>query len=297
MLTGMGNSINNYQELKEFCDNKAKELLNEEQLKKYRKEIFLAKRYYDNGRDLYKELSEKKAKIDSRYFIPYLLGFAVSVDEGEFQYIQVKDIVGSPDYDADMSPAGKPVVQDYLKQKYGEEHFAHVGTFTTLGAASAAKDILRIHKIDFKKSNDFTTALDSSLSWEENVEFLKTNKPELYKFYLENKNILDLTPNFIDKIRQVSVHAGGVVITDEPLYKYIPVDRVGTEIVTAFPESGAEDTLDKLGVIKMDLLGISILDVIKEAVELIDEELYLIEEDNVLKVVPASYIDAEIALF
>lgn len=290
-------TIKTYEELKSYCDEKAQSLLTEEQLKKYKKEIFLAKRYYDNGRNLYQELIDRKDELDNGYFIPFLLDITSSVDDKELRYIQVKDIVGSPDYDADMSPAGKPIVQDYLKQKYGEDHFAHVGTFTTLGAASAAKDILRIHGIDYKKSNDFTTALDSSLSWEENIEGIKINKPELYKFYLDSKDILDLTPNFIDKIRQVSVHAGGIVITDEPLYKYIPVDRVGTEIVTAFPESGAEDTLDKLGVIKMDLLGISILDVIKEAVELIDEELYLIEEDGITKVVPASYVDAEIALF
>lgn len=293
----MENLINTYEELKIVCDKLAEELLNENQKKKYKKEIFWAKYYYSNGRNLYKELVEKGSSVDARYYIPFLLGITSRVDEGEFDFVQVKNIAGSPDYDADMSPSGKSVVQNYLKEKYGEEYFAHVGTFTTLGPSSAAKDLLRIYKVDYKKSNDFTTALDSALTWEENIAVLQTNKPELYKFYLENKDILDLTPNFINKIRQVSVHAGGVVLTDQPLYKYIPVDRVGTEIVTAFPESGAEDTLDRLGVIKLDILGISILDVIKEAVDLIKEELFEIEEDGILKIVPASYIDAEIALF
>ena len=61
--------------------------------------------------------------------------------------------------------------------------------------------------------------------------------------------------------------------------------------VTAFQESGQVATLDSLGIIKLDLLGITVLDNIKEAVNLIDEELYLIEEDGIEKIVPKSYLE------
>lgn len=106
-------------------------------------------------------------------------------------------------------------------------------------------------------------------------------------------------PNFFanDILVHNSVHAGGIVITDEPVYKRCPVDRVGDQIVTAFPESGGDDSLDKIGVIKLDNLSVSILDVIKSAVDLVDEKLFLIKEDGIEKIVPQSYLDKEIDKF
>ena len=103
-----------------------------------------------------------------------------------------------------------------------------------------------------------------------------------------------MTPYFINKIRQSGKHAGGIVILDEPVYKRIPVDKVSGEVVTAFPESNQESILDDLGIVKFDILSISILDVIRNTINMIDEKIYLIEEDGIKKVVPASYIDKEI---
>lgn len=116
-----------------------------------------------------------------------------------------------------------------------------------------------------------------------------------YQFYTKHKEILDLVPKFINKVRQAGKHAGGLVILDRPIYEIIPIERVSGFIVSAFPESAQHQVLDELGVIKFDILGITILDVIDQAVSSIDEKMFLIEdEDGTQKVVPESYIDKQL---
>lgn len=201
------------------------------------------------------------------------------------------------DIDSDFSPEGKEKIQQYLMDKFGKDKVVHVGTYSTLGPASAAKDLLRIYKVDFKESVAFTKELQKDLTWSDNIKIIQDTKPELYKFYLKYKSVLDLVPYFIDKIRQTGKHAGGVIISPEPIYNYIPVDRVSGQVVSAFPENGQETILDEIGLIKLDLLGITVLEVIDNTINLINEKIYLIEEDGMQKIVPESYIDAEIKHF
>ena len=113
---------------------------------------------------------------------------------------------------------------------------------------------------------------------------------ELYEFYERNKEVLDLVPYFESRIRQLGSHAGGLIILPGPVYNYIPVERVQDDIVSAWEENGSNTILDENGVIKFDILGISVLDVIGKTVDMIDEKLYLIEEDGIQKIVPESYI-------
>lgn len=283
-----------YRELKKYCDEKIKKYPQYEKM--YRKEIVMAKRYYGNNRNLFEELSSKKIK--NNYVIPFLLEITNNVKNEDLKTCFVrKELSGAIDIDSDFSSSGKKMIQEYLLQKYGEDRVIHVGTFTKLGPSSAAKDLLRIYKIDYGHSNEFTKVLDKSMTWKQNIENLKENFQEQYKFYEQNKSVLDLVPYFINKTRQSGKHAGGIVITDEPIYKLIPVDKVGGEMCTAFPESNQEQVLDELGVVKFDILAISIMDVIRETVNMVEEKIFLIEEDNVLKVVPESYIDKEIEKF
>ena len=172
-----------------------------------------------------------------------------------------------------------------------------MGTFNRLGIKAAAKDLLRVYKVDYTESNKFTKALDADLSWEDNLKNIKENIPDIYQFYTKHKLILDMAPHFVNKIRQGGKHAGGVIILDESVYNRIPVDRVTGEVVTAFPESSQEQVLDEVGVVKFDILAITILDVIRNAINMIDEKLFLIDEDGVRKIIPESYLDKEIKKF
>lgn len=289
-----------YEELKAKCDEALRLLsVDEEFIKRYKREISAAKRFYDNKRDLYEELNARKDKIDDRYTVPFLLGLTDTYDFSKpIEQIQVKPgASGGIDIDTDWSPEAKQEIQSYLEVKYGKDCVFHVGTFSTLGPASAAKDLLRIYKIDFKTSNEFTTALNKDLDWEQNIKVLEESNRKLYDFYLQNKQVLDLVPFFINKIRQGGTHAGGVVITDKPIYNYVPVNRVSGDLATAFPESGSEQVLDEIGIVKFDILGITILEVINNAIDMIHEKLYLIREDGIVKVVPESYIDKELKKF
>jgi len=289
-----------WKDLKEICEKSNRfPKLTEEQLKKYKKEIIVAKRFYDNDIDLYEKLKERKEEIQTQYIIPFLLGFTNEIINEELQYIQVKTgASGGIDIDTDWQGNGREKIYEYLKEKYGDEQVLHVGTFSTLGPASAAKDVMRVYGIDFGESNAFTKVLQKELNWEENLEVIKAEHPSEYQIYKKHQAILDLVPDFLNKIRQSGKHAGGIVVLPDPVYNHVPVDRVNGEVVTAFPESGSEQVLDELGIVKYDILGISILDVISDTVDMVDEEIYLIEDDDgIQKIVPASYIDKEITQF
>jgi len=290
----------NFETLKQKCETSDRfKTLNEKQLKQYKKEIFRAFIAYENKIDVYDKLEKNKEKIQSQYVLPYLLGFTDKITDGELKLIQVKKgSSGGIDIDTDWQGDGREKIYNYLLSKYSKEQILHVGTFSELGPASAAKDLLRVYGIDFSQSNNFTKVLEKELSWEENLKNIEKNFTVQWKFYLSNKKILDLVPYFINKVRQSGKHAGGIVILPKPVYNYIPVDRVNGEIVTAFPESGQEQVLDELGIVKYDILGISILDVISNAIDMIDEELYLIEDDDgLIKIVGESYIDEHIKQF
>ena len=279
----------NYEELKKYCDNKIKEY--PQYLKRYKKEIIIAKRFYDNGRNLYEELTSNKEKLSHRYIIPFLLGYTNEVLDLPMEMEQVRSgDSGGIDIDSDFSSETKEKVYEYFRQKYGEDCVVHVGTYGTLGLLNAVKDLLRYNEVPFQEANNFTKELDTDRSWEENLQILKAEKPKTYSFYEKNKDVLDLVPYFEGKIRQIGCHAGGIVILPKPVYNYIPVERVQDGLVSAWEESGSQQILDKNHVVKLDILGISVLDVIKKTIDEIDEKLFLIEEDGIQKIVPESYI-------
>ncbi len=194
------------------------------------------------------------------------------------------------DIDTDFSSYGKALVKDYLERKYGKERVVSIGTYSSLGLSSATKDILRKEEVEFSESNTFCSYFNSDLTFEENIESFKTNNKPAYDFYLKYKTKLDYVPKILNKIRSVGKHAGGVLILPSPVWEHIPVERVQGELVSAFVESGSSTQLDEIGYVKFDLLGITVLDVMDSAIEMIDEKLFLIEEDGIKKIVPESYL-------
>lgn len=284
-----------YNEFKTLCITEFKKLYRKEELpteflNRFKKEVVKARSYYLDGIDLYEEFKSKKAL--NKYVLPYVLGFNKEYDLTKpMDLIQTKEgASGGVDIDSDFENSGRDLIIDYLKRKYGEDCVFPVGTLSMLGIKSAAKDLLKYYEVPFAESNNFTAALDNDLTFEENIENFKENNRQMYNFYLANKDVLDLTPKFINKPRQNSKHAGGVVVLPKPIYNYMPVERAGGGLVTAYPESGQVSTLDDIGVIKIDILSITVLDNIKDTINSIDEDLYLVEENGIKKVVPYSYL-------
>lgn len=118
---------------------------------------------------------------------------------------------------------------------------------------------------------------------------------DVYDIQNFEDDVFQNEPNFIiDDIlaHNCGRHAGGVVILQEPIWKFIPVVHTKDGIATAFTESGSAAELDELGVIKYDFLAITVLETISNAVDMINEELVKIEDDDgTIKIVPRSYLD------
>ena len=279
-------------EFKKLVLEKAKEKnLDKNALIRLRTELFHAEVYYNDIGDLYEDLKTKPIKTKAGV-IPYLLGFSELDLNIPVTLKQVKPgASGGIDVDSDFSGVGRDLIIKYLKGKYGDDCVTPVGTTSTLQMKVACKDLLRYACSTVAEANDFTKELDDEVSFEENIKRLLSSNSPAKEIYIKYQRVLDLVPRFLGKARNIGKHAGGVVLTPKPIWNYCPVELSSDEIVTAFPESGSSQYLDEIGLVKLDLLAISVLDVIQETVDLIDEELYLIEEDGIQKIVPASYID------
>lgn len=283
----------NFIEFKKLVLEKAKNSkLDKDLLIRLRTELFHAEVYYQDIGDLYEDLNTKPIK-NKAGVIPHLLGFTDEIEiEKPLEFIQVRPgASGGIDVDSDFSGEGRQRVIKYLKSKYGDDCVTPVGTTSTLQMKVACKDLLRYACSTVAEANDFTKALDDEISFEENIKRILANDSPIKETYLKYQKVLDLVPRFLGKARNVGCHAGGVVLTPKPIWNYCPVELSAETIVTAFPESGTSQYLDEIGLVKLDLLAISVLDVIKETTDLINEDLYLIEDDDGLqKIVPASYL-------
>ena len=282
-----------FTEFKKLVLEKAKEKnLDKKALIRLRTELFHAEVYYQDIGDLYEDLKTKEVKNESGV-IPYVLGITEKVClDTPLIYAQVKPgASGGIDVDSDFSGDGRQKVIRYLKSKYGEDCVTPVGTTSTLQMKVACKDLLRYASASVAEANEFTKALDDEKSFEDNIKSLLAGDSPAKETYLKYQRVLDLVPRFLGRPRNVGCHAGGVVLTPKPIWNYCPVELSAETIVTAFPESGSSQYLDEMGLVKLDLLAISVLDTIMETMGLINEDLYLIEDDDGLqKIVPESYL-------
>lgn len=284
----------NYEELKSLVLGKIKEYPQYRQ--RALQELMRANIAYQNNINVVDDLNKLKEENDlsDGYILPFFLGLYDEPKELKpIELVQVNDGDGGGlDIDVDLSSAGKELVKQHLIEQYGKDRVFGVGTYTTIAISSAIRDILRMEKVDFKSANNFCAEIDTELSFEENMENYRKNFPQLYDFYLAHRTGLDYVPKICNMIRGTGTHAGGIVILDKPIYEYIPVIRVRGELSTAFTESGSQQELDGLGLIKYDALAISQLDVIDEALNLAEKDgFYLIEDDDgIQKIVSKAYL-------
>ncbi len=127
------------------------------------------------------------------------------------------------------------------------------------------------------------------------IESIKeVDKCEVYDITNNEKDLFKNEPNFMANnivLHNCSKHAGGIMVLDRPVYECLPVIRPQGELAVAFVENGGDTELDSLGYVKYDILGISTLDIINEAVDMINEKLYrIIDDDGIEKIVGESYL-------
>ena len=174
--------------------------------------------------------------------------------------------VSMPDIDVDFCYVRRPEVIEYVTNKYGKDHVAQIVTFGTMAARNAIRDVGRALSIPYNEvdvvakqvPNELHITLDKALAI----------NPELKKTYDEKPQVRELidTARALEGMpRHASTHAAGVVITKDPVDTYVPLARNDEQMVTQFTMT----TLEELGLLKMDFLGLRNLTVIADAEKMI----------------------------
>lgn len=178
--------------------------------------------------------------------------------------------VSMPDIDIDFDPEGREQVIQYVTEKYGADKVCQIITFGTMGAKAAIRDVGRVLGMPLARVDKVAKAIPSDLGI--NLEKALTVSPDLVKLIDEDpetKRLYDLARSIEGMPRHSSTHAAGVVIAKEPLSNYLPLQRTsdGGFIMTQFPMK----TVEEIGLLKMDFLGLRNLTIIKEALLCIQE--------------------------
>lgn len=174
--------------------------------------------------------------------------------------------VSMPDFDIDFCKERRGEVIDYVVRKYGEDHVAQIVTFGTMAARAAIRDVGRVLAIPYNTVDGIAKLVPFELNI--TIEKAMQISPELKKRYEseeQTKNLLDIAMSLEGMPRHAAMHAAGVVITERPVSDYVPLSKNDDNVVTQFTMT----TLEELGLLKMDFLGLRNLTVIDDAEKLI----------------------------
>ena len=174
--------------------------------------------------------------------------------------------VSMPDIDIDFCIRRRGEVIDYVNRKYGTEHVAQIVTFGTMAARAAIRDVGRALDISYGECDAVAKQVPFSLGMTLD-EALRLSKP-LREFYEGDERLhalIDTARALEGMPRHASTHAAGVVITEKPIYEYVPLAKNDESVVCQFTMT----TLEELGLLKMDFLGLRNLTVLEDAAELV----------------------------
>ena len=170
--------------------------------------------------------------------------------------------VSMPDFDTDFCQERRGEVIDYVMRKYGADHVAQIVTFGTMAARAAIRDVGRVLNFSFAET-DVVAKLVPNTPHITLDEALKLS-PQLREMVQSDeriRNLIDTARALEGMPRNTSTHAAGVVITDQPVKHYVPLSKNDDTVVTQFTMT----TIEELGLLKMDFLGLRNLTVIAGA--------------------------------
>ena len=178
--------------------------------------------------------------------------------------------VSMPDIDVDFCFERRQEVIDYVRRKYGDDCVVQIVTFGTLAARGVIRDVGRVMDLPYAQVDTIAKMIPQELNI--TIDKALQMNPEFKKAYEEQKEIHDLidTAKCLEGLpRHTSMHAAGVVISQKDVSEYVPLSRASDgSIVTQFTMT----TLEELGLLKMDFLGLRTLTVIQNAVHLIEQD-------------------------
>ncbi len=187
--------------------------------------------------------------------------------------------VSMPDFDTDFGPERRGEVIEYVMRKYGADHVAQIATFGTMAARGAIRDVGRALNFTYAETDVVAKLVPNTLhiTLKEALEVSPRLK-EMYDGDERVKKLIDTAMSLEGMPRNTSTHAAGVVITADPVYTYVPLSRNDDTVVTQYTMT----TIEELGLLKMDFLGLRNLSIIEDA----QQEIRKIHPDFDIDTVP-----------
>ena len=193
--------------------------------------------------------------------------------------------VSMPDIDIDFCVNRRGEVIDYVNRKYGHDHVAQIVTFGTMAARAAVRDVARVLDISYGEADAVAKAIPMGPNMTIK-EAKRVSKPlrDMYEGDETLHRLIDVAEALEGMPRHASMHAAGVVITDRPVYEYVPLSKNDESVVTQYQMT----TLEELGLLKMDFLGLRNLTVLEDAAKMVRQS----EPDFAVETIPDG--DAEV---
>ena len=188
------------------------------------------------------------------------------------------DRPSAPDIDMDFADTRRDEMIDYVKDKYGADHVAQIGTFGTMMARGAVRDVTRALGFSYALGDKIAKLVPlGAQGFPMTIDRAMKENPELTKLYEEDKEtktIIDMAKKIEGNARHISVHAAGVVIAPGPLTEYTPLQydtRGERKIITQYDMYSITDEYGGVGLLKFDFLGLRNLSIIADTVERINK--------------------------
>jgi len=188
--------------------------------------------------------------------------------------------VSMPDFDTDFCQERRGEVIEYVMEKYGTDHVAQIATFGTMAARGAIRDVGRVLNFTYAET-DVVAKLVPTMPLHITLKEALDVSPKLREMYDGDDRVrllIDTAMQLEGMPRNTSTHAAGVVITADPVDSYVPLARNADTIVTQYTMT----TIEELGLLKMDFLGLRNLTVIRDA----EEQIRTFEPDFSIDNIP-----------
>ena len=176
--------------------------------------------------------------------------------------------ISMPDFDVDFCYEHRQDVIDYVSDKYGHDHVSQIITFGTMAAKMVIRDVARVLDVPYSEADSLAKMIPNELHI--TIKKALDQNKELKERYDTDetvKKVLDIAMGLEGMPRQASTHACGIVITKDPVDTYVPLyvrdDQISTQYIMT--------TLEELGLLKMDFLGLRTLTVIQDTINLVKE--------------------------
>jgi DNA polymerase-3 subunit alpha len=199
--------------------------------------------------------------------VAYLLGIT-NLDPFRYKLLFERFLnperVSPPDFDIDFCMRRRGEVIDYVRQKYGDQCVANIVTYGTLGAKMVIRDVARVHSLPYAEADRLAKMIPDELNitLEQALEKSGELRDELARNPVAKK-IIEQARVLEGMVRNTGKHAAGIIITDQPLSEFVPLTLQEGDVTVQFDMNA----VSKLGLLKMDFLGLKTLTVIADAVD------------------------------